>query len=251
VLSLKKVEMPGQQSSIDELVRNYLEFEIALRGKEVILPDIFTEQPALQTSVERELPHNPELDSVIEELGDCVRCNLSEGRTNIVFGEGNPRARLMFVGEGPGADEDKQGRPFVGRAGKLLDKMIAAMTLDRSTVYIANIVKCRPPGNRDPKPDEIGACIPFLEAQIKAIEPEAIVALGRVAASVLLETKQGLGNLRGRFHYRGDLPIMPTYHPSFLLRKQGDRKWKANAWSDLKQVMALLNIPIPGIGEQT
>lgn len=241
--------MPGDFYDLGEMTRDYLEFEISVRSKELILPDldIPITQPAQEPQGEK--PGLKELEAIRRELGDCVRCKLHEGRTNIVFGEGDPNARLMFVGEGPGADEDKQGRPFVGRAGQLLDKMISAMTLDRSEVYIANVVKCRPPGNRDPQADEIATCLPFLEAQIEAIEPKVIVALGRVSACVLLGTRKALGQLRGRFHYPGEIPIMPTYHPSFLLRYQGDRKWKANAWSDLKQVMAMLDMPIPRIGE--
>ena len=154
----------------------------------------------------------------------------------------------MFVGEGPGAAEDREGRPFVGRAGQLLTRMIAAMGLDRSEVYIANIVKCRPPQNRDPRPDEIVTCFPFLEAQIAAIRPEVVVALGRVAAQTLLETDKSLTRLRGKFHERNGIPVMTTYHPSFLLRKEGDRRWKGQAWSDLKQVMSLLGLPEKGTG---
>jgi DNA polymerase len=245
--------MADEYPDINEMAKAYLEFESALRGREVVLPEGLNEISSVareqRMEADGEEGSGSNLEKVRRELGDCHRCKLHEARTNIVFGEGNPQARLIFIGEGPGADEDREGRPFVGRAGQLLDRMIAAMTLDRSGVYIANIVKCRPPGNRDPQPDEIGTCFPFLEAQIKAIDPEVIVALGRVSASVLLETQQGLGKLRGRFHYRGEKPVMPTYHPSFLLRKQDDRKWKANAWSDLKQVMAFLNIPIPRVGE--
>jgi DNA polymerase len=157
----------------------------------------------------------------------------------------------MFVGEGPGAAEDRQGRPFVGRAGQLLTRMINAMTLDRTEVYITNIVKCRPPNNRDPNRVEIDTCFPFLEAQIGAIGPEVIVALGRVAAANLLETSDPIGKLRGRFHDRKGIPVMPTYHPSFLLRNEGDRRWKAEAWADLRKVMGLLEIAVPGPGSRS
>ncbi len=188
------------------------------------------------------------LTAIRDDLGDCTRCPLHKGRQNLVFGEGAAQASLMFVGEGPGRDEDRQGSPFVGRAGRLLTKMIAAMTLDRQDVYIANIVKCRPPDNRDPGPREIAKCLPFLDAQIDAVKPKAIVALGRIATQSLLETSSPLKGLRGRFHDRKGIPVMPTFHPSFLLRFEEDRTWKARAWSDLRQVMALLNIPAAGPG---
>lgn len=188
------------------------------------------------------------LETIRAEMGECTRCPLSETRTRIVFGEGNAHADLMFVGEGPGADEDKEGRPFVGRAGGLLTRMIKAMGLDRSQVYIANVVKCRPPGNRDPQQAEISCCLPFLEAQIESIEPRVIVALGRVATRTLLETSQPMGKMRGEFRPRRGTPVMPTYHPSFLLRKESDRRYKGEAWDDLKKVMALLDLPIPGEG---
>ncbi len=160
-----------------------------------------------------------------------------------MFGEGNPKARLMFVGEGPGADEDRQGKPFVGRAGQLLTKMIRAMGFDRSEVYIANIVKCRPPGNRDPEPLEINTCLPFLKSQIATVKPRVLVALGRTATCSLLSTKESLSALRGRFHDLDGIPLMPTYHPSFLLRKEADRRYKGEAWEHLQKVMALLESP--------
>ncbi len=191
------------------------------------------------------------LEAVREELGDCTRCPLHQERTNIVFGEGNSEAALMFIGEGPGADEDREGRPFVGRAGQLLTRMIKAMGLERSQVYIANIVKCRPPRNREPHPVEVATCFPFLEAQIEAVRPEAIVAFGKVAAGSLLGTADPIGRLRGGFHDRKGIPVMPTYHPSFLLRNENDRRWKAEAWADLKQVMGLLGMPIPESGTKT
>jgi len=194
-------------------------------------------------------PEKSDLEKIREDLGDCTRCPLHKGRLKIVFGEGHPRASLMFVGEGPGADEDRQGRPFVGRAGQLLTKMIQAMGLDRSEVYIANVVKCRPPENRDPLPEEIATCFPFLEAQITAVAPRIIVALGRVAAGTLLGVKSSLSDLRGRFHDRKGVPVIPTYHPSFLLRQESDRRWKAEAWSDLKKVMELLGLPIRRAGD--
>ncbi len=223
-----------------ELVRNYLEYQISAGFTEVLIP----KQPPTKSE-------NSFLETVRKELGDCRRCPLYKDRTHIVFGEGDPNARLMFIGEGPGADEDREGRPFVGKAGKLLTKMIQAMGVDRSKVYIANVVKCRPPGNRDPEPDEKSACVPFLEAQIEAVKPEAIVTLGRIAASTLLNTKDPIGKIRGTFHHWKGIPVMPTYHPSYLLRQELDRRRKAEAWADLKQVMALLGLPVPGSGDQS
>ncbi len=190
------------------------------------------------------------LGEIRNEMGDCRRCKLHETRTNIVFGEGNPDARLMFIGEGPGRDEDAAGRPFVGRAGQLLTKMIAAMGLDRSEVYIANIVKCRPPKNRDPEEDEVRNCIGFLDAQISVIEPEAIVTLGRVALKSMFGLQGPMSAYRGKFIDKDGVPVMPTFHPSFLLRQgPNDRKYKGLAWDDLKQVMSLLNLPIHKAGE--
>ena len=201
----------------------------------------------------RQDSHDPDsaslLASIRKEIGDCQRCPLSKGRTNLVFGEGAPTARLMFIGEGPGADEDREGRPFVGRAGQLLTRMIKAMGLDRSEVYIANVVKCRPPGNRDPEQFEIETCFPFLQAQIEAISPEVIVGLGRVAVSTLLGRKISMTRIRGNLQDVNGIPLMPTYHPAFLLRKEPDRKWKAEAWEDLKNVMALLDLDADRYGD--
>jgi len=178
-----------------------------------------------------------ELDKVREILGDCTRCKLHEGRQKIVFGAGGAGAELMFIGEGPRAEEDRQGIPFVGRAGDLLTKMIQAMGKSRDDVFIANIVKCRPPGNRDPEPDEVATCIPFLEAQIEAINPRVIVGLGRVAIQNLLQTKTPISKMRGQWQeYRG-IPVMPTYHPAYLLRSPGAKR---PAWDDLQQVMVKL-----------
>jgi len=160
----------------------------------------------------------PRLEEVREELGECTRCKLHSTRTKIVFGVGSPTARLMFVGEGPGADEDARGEPFVGRAGKKLDEMIAAIGLERAEVYIANIVKCRPPKNRDPEKDEIATCSPFLYKQIEAIGPRVIVTLGSPATRTLLETRIGITKLRGNWQSFHGIPVMPTYHPAYLLR---------------------------------
>jgi uracil-DNA glycosylase family 4 len=182
------------------------------------------------------------LAGVRAELGECARCRLASGRTNLVFGVGNPSARLVFVGEGPGADEDAKGEPFVGRAGQLLTEIITkGMRLRREDVYICNVVKCRPPGNRNPEPDEVAACEPFLVRQLRAIGPEVIVALGKFAAQTLLRSKTPITQLRGRwFDYHG-IMIMPTFHPAYLLRNPGDKRL---VWEDIQKVMRVLGLPI-------
>ncbi len=177
------------------------------------------------------------LPGVRRELGDCTRCKLHSGRTQIVFGVGDPAADLMFVGEAPGADEDRQGEPFVGKAGQLLTKIIAAIGLSRDQVYIANILKCRPPNNRNPEPDEVDSCEPFLFKQIEAIRPMMIVALGKYAAQTLLRSTETISRLRGRlFDYRGSV-LMPTFHPSYLLRNPSGKR---QVWEDMQKVRDLL-----------
>ncbi|WP_395843554.1 uracil-DNA glycosylase family protein [Archangium violaceum] len=176
----------------------------------------------------------PTLDEIRRELGDCRRCKLCSGRKNIVFGSGNPRAELVFVGEGPGADEDLQGVPFVGAAGQLLTKMIEAMGYRRDDVYICNVVKCRPPNNRNPEPDEVTACEPFLRAQLKAVQPKAIVALGKFAAQTLLRDSTPITRMRGNWREYEGIKLMPTFHPAYLLRQPAEKK---KAWEDLQQVM--------------
>jgi len=179
------------------------------------------------------------LPRIREDIGDCTRCKLHKGRTKIVFGTGNPNADLMFVGEGPGRDEDLSGEPFVGRAGKLLTDMIKAMGLQREDVYIANVVKCRPPENRLPEKDEITTCSPFLMRQIDAIKPKVICTLGSCSAQTLLQTAQGISKLRGEwFDFRGT-KLMPTYHPAYLLRNPAA---KPEVWKDLQKVMAVLGL---------
>jgi len=177
------------------------------------------------------------LPQIRDELGDCTRCKLHTTRRNIVFGVGAADAPLMFVGEGPGEQEDLRGEPFVGRAGELLDRMIEAMGWTRQAVYIANVVKCRPPNNRNPQPDELAACTPFLDAQIRAIAPRIIVTLGRPAANHVLSKDAPISSLRGKFHDRAGVKVMPTFHPAYLLR---DPDKKRETWSDLKQVIAEL-----------
>jgi DNA polymerase len=177
------------------------------------------------------------LASVREELGDCHRCKLAAGRKNLVFGVGNPSAHLVFVGEGPGAEEDERGEPFVGKAGQLLTKMIEAMGYAREDVYICNVVKCRPPGNRNPEPDEIAACEPFLKQQLATIRPLMIVALGKFAVQCLLRDDTPISRLRGQLRQYEGIALMPTFHPAYLLR---DPTKKKEAWQDLKAVMAAL-----------
>lgn len=177
------------------------------------------------------------LERVREEVGDCRRCPLCATRTNIVFGTGDPHASLLFVGEAPGHDEDLQAIPFVGRAGQLLTKMIIAMGLSREQVYIANIVKCRPPENRNPAPEEIAACQPFLLRQIEAIRPKVICALGTFSAQTLLGTQQKISALRGRFHDFHGIKVLPTFHPAYLLRNPNEKK---RVWEDLQKIMEFL-----------
>jgi len=195
-------------------------------------PDGLLESPALPAGPVRET-----LADIRADLGDCRRCKLCDGRTTIVFGSGSTAAKVLFVGEAPGRDEDLQGEPFVGEAGQLLTKMIAAMGFTREEVYICNVLKCRPPGNRNPEPDEIECCSPFLLRQVQAIAPQVIVALGTFAAQTLLGSGVPISRLRGKFHDYHGIPLMPTFHPSFLLRSP---EKKRDAWSDLQQVMKLL-----------
>ncbi|MBL7106608.1 MAG: uracil-DNA glycosylase [Phycisphaerae bacterium] len=228
--------------NIDKVIRQYSQMEDFFSGG-------FT--PRGEKSMEAETIKSPDVEKqlakIAAEVEKCCKCPLNRTRTNPVPGEGNPNARLVFVGEAPGAEEDKQGRPFIGRAGKLLDDILKAMNLTRQDVYICNILKCRPPDNRDPKPDEIVKCLPFLNAQLKLINPEIIVALGAHAARTLLDTKQAIGKLRGVFHeYYTDedsqpIKLMPTYHPAYLLRNYSiDNRKKV--WEDMKKVVAELEI---------
>ena len=185
------------------------------------------------------LPSDPALAAIRHDIGDCTRCKLHRlGRRQIVFGVGNPHARLMFVGEAPGRDEDLQGIPFVGRAGQLLTKMIEAMGYQRDDVYIANVIKCRPPENRNPEPDEVAACEPFMFRQVETIRPVVIVALGTFAAQALLKTQDSISRLRGRVYRYGSARLIPTFHPAYLLRSP-DRK--RDTWDDLKRAKALLD----------
>jgi DNA polymerase len=188
------------------------------------------------------IPMEAALKALREEIGDCKRCRLSEGRTNIVFGEGNPNARIMFIGEGPGREEDLQARPFVGDAGMLLTRLIEKMGFKRKDVYIANIVKCRPPMNRDPEKDEIESCRVFVERQIEIINPEVIISLGRISAQTLIgNIALKITAIRGNFFDYKGFPLMPTFHPAYLLRNPKD-KWLT--WSDVQKVLEKLHVPV-------
>jgi uracil-DNA glycosylase len=182
------------------------------------------------------------LEKILSDLSGCRGCRLCQTRKNIVFGSGNPGARLVFVGEGPGYDEDMAGKPFVGKAGQLLTKIIEAMHMTRNQVYICNIVKCRPPENRNPEPDEIAACLPWLKRQIQAIQPDFICALGTVAARALLQTQAPISGLRGRFFTFGEIQVLPTYHPAYLLRNP---EKKREVWNDMQALMKTMGTPDP------
>ncbi|MCR4409990.1 MAG: uracil-DNA glycosylase [Candidatus Saccharicenans sp.] len=181
-----------------------------------------------------------EWERLIRKIMSCQACPLFKGRTQAVPGEGNRQARLMFVGEAPGRDEDLQGRPFVGRAGQLLTKIIQAMGFSRDEVYIANVIKCRPPDNRTPRPDEVKACSPYLLRQIELIRPRVIVSLGKVATDFLLQSPKSMSELRGNFGEFQGIPVMPTFHPSYLVRNEGNKEIKKMVWEDMKKVLKLL-----------
>jgi len=202
---------------------------------EPVLPVL--QEPSLFDAAER--VEGDTLERIREDLGDCTRCRLHKHRTNIVFGVGNMRAELVFVGEGPGHDEDVQGVPFVGRAGKLLTQMIEAMGLTRDDVYICNVVKCRPPENRMPEKDEIATCSPYLLRQLEVIAPKAIVCLGNAAAQTLLKTNESMSRLRGNWFDFHRSKLLATYHPAYLLRNPNA---KGEVWKDLQKVMALLGL---------
>jgi DNA polymerase len=196
-------------------------------------PELSADEKARQLSILNET-----------EVRECRKCRLCEQRTHTVFGEGDPNARVLFIGEGPGENEDLQGRPFVGRAGDMLNKWIAAMGLQRSQVFIANIVKCRPPQNREPAPDEVATCTPYLLRQIEIIHPRVIITLGRPSSQYMLETKISMGKLRGQWHDWRGIKLMPTYHPAYVLRNYTEET-RAAVWNDLQMVMRELDLPIP------
>ena len=222
--------------SMDEMIndlKSYLEY---LKGMGIVSIPVSENIPEKDTQSEILT-----LAEIREELGDCKRCKLHRTRRTIVFGEGNEKATLMFIGEGPGYDEDVQGRPFVGRAGQLLTKIIESIHLSREEVYIANIVKCRPPQNRNPEADEIQSCNPFLTKQINAIRPKIICALGTFSAQTLLKTDTKISALRGKLYDLEGIKVIPTYHPAFLLRNP---ERKREVWGDMKKIDECLNHPI-------
>ena len=195
--------------------------------------------PAAKTGLPAATAQYASLDDIHSRMGQCKKCPLHRGRTNIVFGQGPDNARVMFIGEAPGAQEDKQGVPFVGPAGHLLDRMLQAVGLHRSQIYITNIVKCRPPGNRDPEAIEAAACRPYLDAQVEALGPEVICTLGRPAAQAVLDSKAPISAMRGNWHQAWGLPLLPTFHPAYLLRSP---QHKAEAYQDLKALVRKLKI---------
>jgi DNA polymerase len=218
------------RAEIADLIQDGVDFAPAPARSAPVGPAVALAAPAVDASA---------LAAVRETLGDCRRCGLCQGRTQIVFGEGNPQPRVVFVGEGPGAEEDRTGRPFVGPAGELLTRMIEACGWKREDVYICNIVKCRPPGNRDPEPAEVEACRPFLEAQLRALAPEVIVALGRPATSALLGRSVSITQVRGRWQQWREIPLMPTFHPAYVLRNY-TLQTRQQVWDDLRAAHARL-----------
>jgi DNA polymerase len=235
----------------NKALKQQLETDIFFTGDLTLRPEC--SQPSDSEQNKKQIDTNNAeagLKEIADQVSQCQRCELGSSRTNAVPGEGNPNARIAFVGEAPGADEDAQGRPFVGRAGQLLDKIIIGMGLKREDVFICNILKCRPPGNRDPRPGEIISCLPFLQTQLQMIQPEIIVALGAHAAKTLLETNKAIGQLRGRFHdyypstMSKPIKLMPTYHPAYLLRNYSHDN-RLRVWEDMKKVLAELNLPVP------
>jgi len=229
-------------------VLGYPRAEPRTASRPVVAASAAPRAPARAAAIARDLFAAPGLAETgsLEELrtfiGDCQRCKLAGHRTQIVFGVGNPRARLVFAGEAPGRDEDLKGEPFVGRAGQLLTEIITkGMKLRREDVYIANVIKCRPPENRNPEPDEVACCEPFLIRQLELIRPEVVVALGKFAVQTLLGTKEPITRLRGRWHDYHGIPLMPTFHPAYLLRNPADKRL---VWEDIQQVMKVLGIGV-------
>jgi len=245
---------------IAKVVRQHLEMDQDLAGFAMRGRPGASEAPEQQNQESGPVPSESEatvvaekgaaLEEIAKEVRQCCKCGLGSTRTNGVPGEGSPDARIMFIGEAPGGDEDAQGRPFVGRAGQLLDKIITACGLKRNDVFIGNILKCRPPGNRDPRPDEIISCLPYLQRQIEIIQPEIIVALGAHAARTLLNSTKSIGQLRGQFqeYYSGigrpPVKLMATYHPAYLLRNYSPDN-RRRVWEDMKKVLAELDLPVP------
>ena len=242
-----------EQSDIKKVVKQHSEMDDFFSGGFTI-KSVYGHQDEEEISEAVESPEadgcGAELEKIAAEVKKCTKCELCATRTKTVPGQGNPNAKIVFVGEAPGADEDAQGVPFVGRAGKLLGDIIAAMGLKRENVFICNILKCRPPENRDPKAEEIVKCIGYLKKQLEIINPDMIIALGAHAAKTLLDSNDAIGKLRGRFHdYHTSegskaIKLMPTYHPSYLLRNYSDDNRK-RVWDDMKKVMAEIGLPVP------
>ncbi len=232
--------MPDQL--IDEIretlasARSQFEFlaDLGIESQKIDLPEACELKPFMETN--QALTET--LDEVLVDLGDCKRCGLAASRTKLVYGVGHPNARLVLVGEAPGRAEDLNGEPFVGEAGQLLDKILLAMGLQREEVYICNVLKCRPPNNRDPQPEEVSACEAFLIRQIATIRPQVIVGLGRFAVQSLLKTKEPISRLRGEWQRYQGIPLMPTYHPAYLLRNP---EGKRDVWEDMKEVLRLMH----------
>jgi DNA polymerase len=221
----------------EQLLNDLRKAIAAGRGQLEYLRDLgFDDVPVQPPSVRSRAAGTPaaeNLTAIRADLGDCQRCRLAQARNKLVFGVGNPQAQLVLVGEAPGREEDERGEPFVGEAGRLLDRMLFAMGLQRNQVYICNVLKCRPPNNRDPEADEVTTCEPFLVRQLAAIQPKLIVALGRFAVQTLLQSKTPISRLRGSWHQYHGIPVMPTYHPAYLLRNP---LAKREVWADMKQV---------------
>lgn len=207
--------------------------ELGIENQKTGLPE--TCKPQLYIETQEALTET--LDSILDDLGDCQNCGLAASRTKLVYGVGNPNARLVMVGEAPGREEDLKGVPFVGEAGQLLDRILLAMGMQREDVYICNVLKCRPPSNRDPQPEEVATCEAFLMRQIAAIRPQVIVGLGRFAVQTLLKTKDPISRLRGEWQSYQGIPLMPTYHPAYLLRNP---EGKRDVWEDMKEVLRRL-----------
>lgn len=245
------LQSPAMEKDVDinKVVRQHLEMEQFFTGFAVKGETDSPEQPEQDNSASAAETIR-ELGKIAEEIDRCRKCDLGSSRTNSVPGEGSPRARIMFVGEAPGADEDAQGRPFVGRAGQLLDKIIKACGLKRNEVWIGNILKCRPPENRDPRPEEIISCLLYIQRQIELIKPEIIVALGAHAARTLLNTNKAIGEIRGQFleYYAGigkpPMKLLATFHPAYLLRNYSQENRRL-VWEDMKKVLAELGLPVP------
>jgi DNA polymerase len=245
------LQSPAMEKDVDinKVVRQHLEMEQFFTGFAVKSETDSPEQPEQDNSASAAETVRG-LAGIAEEIDRCRKCDLGSLRTNSVPGEGSPRASIMFVGEAPGADEDAQGRPFVGRAGQLLDKIIKACALKRNEVWIGNILKCRPPENRDPRPEEIISCLPYIQRQIELIKPDIIVALGAHAARTLLNTNKAIGEIRGQFleYYAGigrpPMKLIATFHPAYLLRNYSQENRRL-VWEDMKKVLAELGLPVP------